>query len=174
MTATARVALTDAMLPRGWFLDVLISAAWTPVSGIQAFRPTMDDTYKDGTTFDGAGWQSDTKTAKKHGAELTILRAPQSATPASYDVGAEYIRTQSLLMGAAGVFQARYYEVNGDTLAGTQTIAGIKYPITEAWSGYFTATWDEKNDANDDLRAITVKLMGRGPRTALTFHPASA
>lgn len=174
MPATSRVALTDATLPRGWFLDVMIASSWTPVSGIQSFRPTMDDTYKDSTTFDGAGWGSDTKTAKKHGAELTILRAPQLSTPASYDVGAEYLRTQSLLTGPPAVFQARYYEVNGDTLTGTQSLAGIKYPITEAWSGYFTATWDEKNDAPDDLRIVTVKLMGRGPRTALSFNPASA
>lgn len=174
MAATARTALTDGMLVRGWLLDVMISAAWTPVSGLQGFKPNIDSTLKDGTTFDGLGWQTQTKTALQWGAQGSILRAPQLSTPASYDVGAEYLRTQSYIMGAAGVVQVRYYEVNGDPSAGTQTIAGIKYPITEAWSGYATVEWNEKNDGFDDLRVIDFKLSGRGPRTALSFNPASA
>jgi len=174
MTATARVALTDAMLPRGWYLDVSISSAWTPVSGVREIKPTMDDTYKDSTTQDGNGWQSDTKTAKKWGLEVTLLRAPQLSAPASYDVGAEYLRTQSRLTGAPAQFLCRWYEVNGDLSTGTQTLAGVKYPITEAWQGYATCTWDEKNSGMDDLREITVKIMGRGAPTALSFNPASA
>ncbi len=172
MAATSRVALLDATLVRGWYLDVKISAAWTPVSGIMTFKPKIDPTLKDGTTFDGAGWGTDTKTALKWGAEATLLRAPQSAAPASYDVGAEYLRTQSYLMGAAGAVNIRYYEVNGDS--GTQTSGGVRYPITEAWEGFASVTWDEKNDGQDDLRIVEVKFMGRGARTVASFNPASA
>lgn len=172
MAATARVALLDGVLVRGWYLDVKISAAWVPVSGIQSFKPDVSSTLKDGTTFDSAGWQTQTKTAAQWKLMLSLLRAPQSGTPAAYDVGAEYLRTQSLLMGPANTVNIRYYEVNGD--AGTQTSGGVKYPIAEAWEGFAAVEWNEKNDAPDDLRIVEVTLTGRGNRTAATFNPASA
>lgn len=172
MPATSRVALLDATLVRGWYLDVRIASVWTPVSGIMGFKPKVDPTFKDGTTFDGGGWGTDTKTLLKWGCEFSLLRAPQSSTPASYDVGAEYLRTQSLVLGPAGSVNIRYYEVNGDS--GTQTSGGVRYPITEAWEGFGSVVWDEKNDGPDDLRVTDVKIMGRGARTAASFNPASA
>jgi hypothetical protein len=171
VTATPRVALTDPMLVRGWYLDVLISAAWTPVSGISEFKPTNAAVLKDTTTFDNAGSQSQTKTAAQWSIEGKLLRAPQQGTPASYDVGAEYLRTQSLLFGAANTVQVRYYEVNGD--AGTQSSGGVRYPITEGWSGYATVEFNEDANSADDPRMIGFKLTGRGARTALSFNPAS-
>lgn len=172
MPATSRVALNDPSLNRGWYLDVYIGSTWTPVSGISEFKPTNNATLKETTTFDDQGNTRQTKTAQGWKIEGKLLRAGQAGTPASYDVGAEYLRTQSLLLGAANTVRVRYYEVNGDS--GTQTTGGIKYPITEAWDGYATVEWNEDASAADDPRMISFTLTGRGARSAMSFNPASA
>ncbi len=174
MAAIARVALTDPMLVRGWMLDVRIASAWTPVSGLQGGKPLLDPTSKDTSTSDGAGWKANTITMMGWGFQGKLLRGAQNSTPASYDVGQEYLRTQSRLMGAARTIYFRYFEVNGDVTIGTQTINGIKYPISEAWEGYGNPEWDEANDGVDDERVIAFKITGKGAPIASAFSPASA
>lgn len=166
MTATARVDLGAATLARDWYLDVNTgthaSPTWTPVSGVMEIKPTKKAVLKDVSVATDGGAQASQKTADQWGLEVTLKRAPQSASPTAYDVGAEKLRVLANAYGAANLAEIRYYEVNASG------------PVTEAWTGYCAVEWDEDKSAVDDPRAIKVTLTGHGARTAVSPNPGSA
>jgi hypothetical protein len=166
MTATARVALSAAMLVKDWYLDIDTAypstAAWVPVSGLMSFKPVTDDTVKDATTFDAGGAMSSQKTADQWSLEFKLKRAPRVGALTSYDVGQEKLRSVALLYGASNLAHVRWYEANP---------AG--YPVTESWEGVGCVSWGEDADGYDDIRGIAVKIIGSGARTVVSPNPAS-
>ena len=166
MTATARVELGDASLVKDWYLDVNTgthaSPTWTPVSGIMKFKPETPAVFKDSTTFDGGGWQSEQKTAGSWKLSFSVKRAPTTADLTAYDPGQEVLRVASRLFGGSNRVEIRWYEVNGSG-----------FPVTEAWQGYASVEWTEANEAPDDIRVVDVSLRGQGAPTAVSPNPGS-
>ncbi len=168
MAVTPRVTLGGAMLVKDWYLDVdsvypgAGAATYIPVSGIMSFKPALNSTTKDSTTFDAGGAMSSQKTADQWVITLKLKRAPQASALTQYDAGQEVLRLKSLKYGALNLVQVRWYEVNG---------AGL--PLTEAWQGIASCEWVEDTEGVDDIRQIAVTLTGHGARTPVTPNPAS-
>jgi hypothetical protein len=166
MAVTPRVELSAAMLAKDWFLDVDTgypsgSETWTPVSGVMSFKPALNHTTKDVTTFDSGGAMSNQKTADQWVITMKLKRAPRAAALTSYDAGQEKLRVASNLYGANNLVKIRWYENN------------LNGPVTEAWQGVASCEWTEDSENPDDARVISVTLTGHGKRSAVTPNPAS-
>lgn len=171
MTVTPRVTLGGAMLVKDWYLDVdsvypgAGAATYIPVSGVMSFKPALNSTTKDSTTFDAGGAMSSQKTADQWVITLKLKRAPQASALTQYDAGQEKLRLASTKYGALNLVRIRWYEAND--------IAGGTLPVTEAWQGIASVEWSEDAEGYDDIRTISVTLTGNGARTAVTPNPAS-
>lgn len=169
MVAPARVDLSAAMNVKDWYIDVNTTypgagaATWVPVSGVMSFKPALNSTTKDATTFDSGGAMASQKTADQWVITMKLKRAPQEADLDAYDVGQEHLRVRSNLYGASNLVQVRWYEANASGL-----------PVTEAWQGVASCEWSEDAEGYDDIRAIAVTLTGHGKRTPVSPNPASA
>lgn len=165
MAAPARVPLGGETLNRKWWIDVntgtYAAPTWTPVNGVVDFKPTYEPTTQDDSDFDSAGAKSEVVTAYSWGAELKLARKVTVADATIYDTGQEAIRTVADNLGTANVLDIRFYEVNSGG------------PKTEAYRGYVVAKWSEDGGTMDALDSVTVSLIGKGARTAIT-HPDSA
>ncbi len=165
MASTTKVPLGADTLVRKWCLDVntgtYASPVWTGVFGIMEFKPTYEQEQKDNSDFDSGGAKSATVTAYSWGAEFKVRRATLAADGSAYDAGQEALRAASLLLGEFNKKDVRFYEV---------TASG---PKTEAYRGYVAVEWNEDGGPMDELDTVSVKLVGKGARTAIT-HPDAA
>ena len=166
MTATTRPALGPSSAVLDWYLDVntgtTVSPTWTPVSGLQSFKPDVKATLKDTSSFEGGGAMASQKTADQWILTGKVKRAGLSATPTSYDPGQEALRAKSLLYGAANQIECRWYEVNGSGR-----------PVAEAWQGTGAVEWTEDAEAVDDVRVASFTITAAGPKTAVSPNPGS-
>lgn len=168
MAVTPRVTLSAAMNVKDWYIDIDSgypggAATWVPISGVMSFKPALNSTTKDATTFDSGGAMSSQKTADQWVITMKLKRAPQASALTSYDAGQELLRAKSNLYGASNLVQVRWYEANASGL-----------PVTEAWQGVASCEWSEDAEGYDDIRTIAVTLTGHGKRTAVSPNPASA
>jgi len=165
MPATTKVPLGPSTTVRKWYLDVNTGTfavpVWVGVFGIQEFKPTQDDTYKEDSDFDSGGFGSETKTSEKWGCEIKIGRKTQAVVLTAYDPGQEYLRTKSQgQMGPANQVDIRYYEMEPSG------------PRVEAYRGYTGVQWSPDGGEQADPDTVSVTLRGQGRRNAIA-HPTT-
>ncbi len=164
MPAPARVTLGPSTTVRSWWLDVNTGSTavpiWTPVGGISNFKPSRDGNMEDDSDFDAGGFQSETKTAEKWSADVTLARKVTAASTTAYDPGQEFLRLKSYgKFGVANSCELRYYEMEEGG------------PRAEAYQGRASVAYSEEGGGMTALRTASCKLSGQGALVAIA-HPA--
>jgi hypothetical protein len=167
MAVTAKPVLGGSMLVRDWYLDVNTTpsgaATWVGLGGIVEFDPKSNPVFTDDSDTAGGGANSEIKVADQWVLTVTVRRAAQAADPDAYDIGQEYVRAQALKYGRNAVVAVRWYEANGSGA-----------PLGESWQGEAAVSWEEQESAEAGVRRVQIVFRGRGARTAISPHPASA
>lgn len=167
MAVTTKPALADSTLVRNWYIDVDTtptgSATWVGLGGTIDVDIKTNPGLVDDSDTAGEGANSSIKTTDQWIITITAKRAPLAGDLDAYDPGQEYLRARSLGYGSGATAHVRWYEVNG---------AG--FPLGEAWEGTAVVSYDESNSGLADPRRVQIILTGRGRRTVVSPHPASA
>lgn len=165
MPHPARVVLGASTTTRSWYVDCNTGTTavpiWTPVGGISDFKPSRDGSMEDDSDFDSGGYQSETKTAEKWGADLKLVRKVTAASSTAYDPGQEFLRAKSEgTFGVANSAEIRYYEMETGG------------PRIQAYQGRCAVGWSEDGGGMTSLRTATVKMSGQGRLNSIV-HPGT-
>lgn len=167
MAVTTRPLLAGSSLVRDWYIDVdttpTSAATWVGIGGVVDFDPKTNPGLTDDSDTAGEGASSSIKVMDQWIITILARRAALDNDQDAYDPGQEYLRAQALKYGRDCAAHVRWYEVNR---------AGA--PLGEAWEGTAVVSYDENNAGLADPRRVQIILTGRGKRTVVTPHPASA
>lgn len=163
MAATTRVELGAPTHSKKWYLDVNAGThaapVWTAVNGINNFKPGIDPTTKDNSSYASDGWGSDVVTKRKWTLTFKAWRNVDPVDDGEYDDGQEILRAASDAFGTDARVEVRWYEMEDEG------------PRKEAYQGYASVGWSPDGGSDEDLDSVSVSLFGQGKRNAIT-HPS--
>lgn len=129
---------------------------WTDVRAIGEFKPIEEGNFEDDSDNESEGFASEAKTQVKWGLEFKALRKVGIDTDIN-DPGQEALRTRVIKFGGSGVAEVQMYDLHGGP---------------EAYQGFVNVGWEHEGGGAKDVRAATVKLMGKGKRITIV-NPAA-
>lgn len=153
--------MTDvSALARKFAIDVnsgtTLAPVWVRLGGVQEFNDPLNPSMEDDSDYDSE-WGSQTKTQLKWQAVIKVVRRHDPSDVTVYDTAQELLRAKSVLFGADGIADVRWYDRNGGP---------------EAYRGQAEVTWQRAGGASTALDTVTITLDGKGAREDIT-NPAA-
>jgi IPT/TIG domain-containing protein len=123
-----------------------------PVRGMTDFKAPFDITTVDDSDYQSGFFGSDAKVQGKWSIQATVKRG-LGAISGAYDPGQEVIRLSEDRVGAAGVLDCMWYDLNGGP---------------EAYQGLAISKWAANGGPKASLENVAITLNGQGARNLIT------
>jgi hypothetical protein len=163
MPSTTRAELGAPTMAKKWYLDVNAgthnSPTWTAVNGLNDFKPGIEPTTKDNSSYASNGWGSNVITKLQWTVTFKAWRNVDPTDSSEYDDGQEILREAADQLGQNNRVEVRWYEMEPSG------------PRVEAYQGYASVGWSPDGGSDEDLDSVSVTLNGQGTRNGIT-HPS--